>query len=223
MNTQPASAVQYALGLDLGQAHDPSALALLEQSRPAPTAEASYACRHLHRWQLGTPYPQIVKDVATIAGRLPYCTLAVDGTGCGRAVVDLFWQAALANVSIVPVLITAGHAVSQDEHGYWHVAKTQLVSVVQVLLQARRLKVAPALPLAPLAITELSNFKAKITPAGSETFSADWREGQHDDLCLAIALAAWAGEERMGGPWTVPEDRAGRGLMVDAPPGVFLE
>lgn len=222
MNTQPAPAKQYALGLDLGQAHDPSALALLEQTRPALPAEASYACRHLHRWQLGTPYPQIVKDVAAIAGRLPYCTLAIDGTGCGRAVVDLFWQAALANVSIAPVLITAGHAVSQDEFGYWHVAKTHLVSVVQVLLQSRRLKVAPALPLAQLAITELSNFKAKITTAANETFSGDWREGQHDDLCLAIALGAWAGEERMGGPFVVPDDPTARYLFADPPEGVFL-
>ena len=49
---------------------------------------------------------------------------------------------------------------------------------------------------------ELETFKARVTPAGSEQFLADWRKGQHDDLVLAVALAAWLGEEE-GGPLIV--------------------
>ena len=36
----------------------------------------------------------------------------------------------------------------------------------------------------------LEAFRVKITEAANETFGA-WREGQHDDLLLAVALAAW--------------------------------
>jgi hypothetical protein len=32
----------------------------------------------------------------------------------------------------------------------------------------------------------------KVTPAANEVFNA--REGEHDDLLLALALAAWNGE-----------------------------
>jgi hypothetical protein len=33
----------------------------------------------------------------------------------------------------------------------------------------------------------------KITPTANEAFGA-WREGAHDDLVLAVAIAAWEGE-----------------------------
>ena len=33
----------------------------------------------------------------------------------------------------------------------------------------------------------------KVTESANETFGA-WRDGQHDDLVLAIACAAWAAE-----------------------------
>ena len=47
-----------------------------------------------------------------------------------------------------------------------------------------------------ILIRELETFRVKITEAANETFGA-WREGQHDDLLLAVALAAWAGERAL--------------------------
>ena len=38
----------------------------------------------------------------------------------------------------------------------------------------------------------------KITLAANETFSA-WRERDHDDLVLAVALASWVGEQEGDG------------------------
>jgi hypothetical protein len=37
-------------------------------------------------------------------------------------------------------------------------------------------------------------FKVEITKSGHDTYGNDWRENEHDDLVLAVALAAWAGE-----------------------------
>jgi hypothetical protein len=74
-----------------------------------------------------------------------------------------------------------------------HVPKKDLVACAQVLLQARRLRVARELPLADVLVRELENFRVRITPAANEAFG-DWREGQHDDLVFALALAAWVGE-----------------------------
>jgi hypothetical protein len=63
---------------------------------------------------------------------------------------------------------------------------------VQLLLQARRLKVAK-LPEREVLMKELAAFKVKVTAAANETFEA-WRERDHDDLVFAVCLAAWMGE-----------------------------
>jgi len=89
------------------------------------------------------------------------------------------------------VSITAGSAVTQDQSvpGRWRVAKKQLASVVQVLLGHRRLLIADSLPEARVLKDELGQFSVKITQALNETYES-WREREHDDLVLAVALAA---------------------------------
>jgi hypothetical protein len=79
------------VGLDLGQASDFTALAVLER-RDVADGPASYGCRHLERFHLGTPYPTIVSAVAKMfdSPALLGAPLVVDGTGVGRAVVDMF-------------------------------------------------------------------------------------------------------------------------------------
>jgi len=44
---------------------------------------------------------------------------------------------------------------------------------------------------------ELDGFKVSINARGHDTYGNDvgmWRENPHDDLVLAVALAAWYGE-----------------------------
>jgi hypothetical protein len=73
------------------------------------------------------------------------------------------------------------------------VPKKELVSTLQVLLAARRLQVAPRLAEAPTLVRELLNFQVKVTRAAHEIFGT-WREDQHDDLVLALAVALWYAE-----------------------------
>jgi hypothetical protein len=197
----------FVLGLDLGQAQDYSALAVLERTwAPDPADDKalvrSYALRHLKRWPLGTAYPLIVAEVATLAGTPPldWPILGVDQTGVGGAVVGMLRAAALP-ARLRPVLITAGHATLLADDGVFHVAKKELVSVLQVLLQSRRLKIAP-LPERDLLLREFQTFKVKVTAAANETFEA-WRERDHDDMVLAVAIAAWLGEH-VGAPFQAP-------------------
>jgi hypothetical protein len=65
-------------------------------------------------------------------------------------------------------------------------------------------------------IKELQNFKVKITAAANEIFEA-WREGEHDDLLLAVAIAAWMGERMQGGSGGAG-GIAFRGLSMPPPP-----
>jgi hypothetical protein len=146
--------------------------------------------------------------VAELLGKLPTpnrIALIVDCTGVGRPVCDLFKKAKLP-AQTVPVTITAGHQVTNIGNEY-RTPKRTLASVVQAILQSRRLRIAGNLPEAQTLFRELTNFKVKVTLAGNETFES-WRESEHDDLVRALALAAWYGEQ--GGAafrmWFGPED-----------------
>jgi hypothetical protein len=198
------------IGLDLGQAQDFSALSIIEcvrtvtsqynlpgwESRVKTKDEIEQLhCIHLQRWQLRTSYPAIVADVVEmINGITPERTpdgkpiLAIDATGVGAAVVDLFKRERI-NAKLVPIQIVAGANVSK-ENGMTRVPKRDLVSVVQVGLQNRTLKIASGLHLAETLSRELQNFTVKITDAANDVYGA-WREGTHDDLVLAVALAVW--------------------------------
>jgi hypothetical protein len=194
------------IGLDLGKLSDFSALAALKWTIPQvcySNWKPDYEVPTLHRWPLGTSYKDIVAAVLKFQQTLakdstepPY--LIIDGTGVGEAVVESvveqFGQAK-ARGAFAAVTITAGNAVTQSQNrpGRWNVAKKQLVSILQVLLGMRRLHVAQALEHARVLQQELETFQVKVTEAGNETFES-WRERDHDDLVLAVALACWAAE-----------------------------
>ena len=141
-----APAPKYTLGLDLGQVKDYTALVILE--RHGEAEQAVFHARHLQRFPLGTPYPAIVSSVARMLQLPPLKDetprLAVDETGVGAPVVDLFRQAQL-NATLHPVHITGGSTINYDR-GVEFVPKRDLVSIVQVALQTEKLKIASALP-----------------------------------------------------------------------------
>jgi hypothetical protein len=210
----------FFVGLDLGQAQDFTALAVLERPLVEGSEESSYALRHLVRWPLGTPYTTIVPAVARLVAAAPLCgsDLVADQTGVGRALVDMLRAALVSRV--VPVTITGGHAVSMTPDGSFHVPKKELVTSLQVLLQGRRLQIARSLPQARTLTRELQNFQVRITAAANETFGV-WREGQHDDLVLAVALACWWAQRCPH--WGPDACSAGSPTpLSQAPPGVFL-
>jgi hypothetical protein len=201
--------LEYVVGLDLGKVSDPSALALLElrdtnRDEDEPTFDVTY----LHRWPIGTSYPKIVEGVAKMLQGEPFrgfrprpgwssvydtvqmpTTLAADSTGCGRPVVDMLEAAGLP-AHLMPIMITGGHKAHSD-HGSYYVPKRILVSTLQVALQTKRLAVAAKLPEAATLAAELQNFQMTITESANDTYEG--RQGAHDDLVLAVALALWAG------------------------------
>lgn len=212
---------EYLIGVDLGQAHDYTAICVLQRDtrrntdRQPATSESVYQVRHLERLKLGTPYPQQVERVAQVLERVKHQQdfehtwprpkpgtprLIVDQTGVGRPVVDMLRQAGMRG--LYAVTITAGDTPSRDGQDY-RVPKRELVSVLQVLLQTDRLAVAAALPEAATLTKEMLAFKVTISNTGHDSYGNDWRENDHDDLVLAVALAAWAGE-------TTPRVRAYR-------------
>ncbi len=191
--------IKYFTGLDLGQAAQFIGLAVLERTtvpdadRPGRT-QRHFAVRHLERFPLGTPYPAIGARLGELfrAPPLAHTTLVVDQTAVGQPVVGLLRRQRLP-ATIRPVTITAGNQHSIDERGVQSAPKKELVSTLQLLLQSRRIKVAPDLPESGTLAREFVRFRAKASASSSEMLEA-WRERPHDDLVLAVAIAAWLGE-----------------------------
>jgi hypothetical protein len=227
----------YYLGLDLGQARDYSALAIIEEQlyvgeawanevlfqqdydkglsagwvSPAAItpyqaglalrlsgqygrpAEVPLAVRHLQRFELGTKYTDVVDSVAALVRSEPLrrmpAVLLVDKTGVGAAVLDSFTH---ARIGAVAITLHGGSSVTRDPQRVgFRVPKRDLVTVTQVLLQNGRLQVAAGLPEAETLKKELLNFRVKIDPKTAHDSYEHWRESEHDDLVLAVSMAAW--------------------------------
>jgi hypothetical protein len=189
--------ITFYTGLDLGQARDYTAIIILEKLRDRDKSLngkplASYACRHIERLPLGTRYPEIVTYTGQLINSEQMAgnsCLTIDATGVGRPVCDMF---AAAGLEYTGVTITGGDSESRAE-GLYRVPKRKLVSALQVLLQEGRLEFNPSMPFADILTAELQNFKVKITEASNDTYGSG-REGEHDDLVLAMAVAAWKAE-----------------------------
>jgi hypothetical protein len=65
-----------------------------------------------------------------------------------------------------------------------------------VMFQNGRIKIAKKMKLAQIFREELINFKVKINLKTAHDSYEAWREGEHDDLVLPVALAAWFAERR---------------------------
>lgn len=86
------------------------------------------------------------------------------------------------------VVITGGRKISGNR-ARWSVSKGELVSKLQALLHSGDLRIAASLPDAAVLARELLDFCVRFTEAGNTTFNT--REGAHDDLVLALALAVF--------------------------------
>jgi hypothetical protein len=183
--------VRFVVGVDLGQTADYTAITILEERE-----EKSYDVRYLERLR-NTPYPAIVRRLDHLVRRLPEKpSMAVDATGVGRPVIDMIRDANLP-ATIYPITLTGGDAVVRDGMER-RVPKRDVASTIAVLLQTGRLRISRRLKESDTLLRELLNFRVKISLSGHDTYEA-WREQEHDDLVLAVGLAAWLFEKGRDG------------------------
>ena len=229
----------YIIGLDLAQSADYTGLVTLQRHETVD-GPARYDAIVLERWR-GLSYMAVPARVRQAERALQIAardqrfvrtgrdcalwdacdiTLVVDASGVGAAVIDVLADAGL---SPVPIIITGGFTVHPRDEGGYTVPKANLVAVVEVMLQGRRLQIADDLPHAHTLVSELRNFRYDHTASGRLRYGAgptggediSWRgDGSHDDLLLATALAAWYGETH------IPPglDVALSGAFLDLPP-----
>lgn len=192
--------VRFFMGLDLGQSHDPTAICVIKRTQfqelyghpkypETRTVRELFQCGYLERLPLGTTYPRVVSHVANLLQRPIWkdrIDLSIDGTGVGRPVVDMF---DVAKIPFTAVTITGGDTEVSVAHNDYRVPKIKLVSGIQALLHAGTLQIQKELADAETLVRELQDFRVAFSDAGRMTFNA--REGKHDDLVLALAIAVW--------------------------------
>jgi hypothetical protein len=193
-----------AVGVDVGQKRDPTAVAVLEvEERPRSADGHSrlddyYVVRFLERLPLGTPYPDVACRVAGILTKLDERaamrvrpSVYLDATGVGQPVVDLLTA---TGVTATPVYFTHGDRCTPRQDGTVVLGKALLVSQLQVLLQSGRVLLPRTMEARVLA-EELLNFELRVDEKANESFGA-FKVGTHDDLVSALGLAVMAGQRR---------------------------
>ena len=192
---------RFVLAVDLGQSHDYTAAVVIDSTGSG--SHRRHDVVHIDRFR-EVPYPEQVQRIAKLhqqlrdrAKRIEFrehdfasVDLVVDATGVGAPVLDMFHEADLRPRGVI---ITGGESSSRVD-GVDRVPKRELVTALQVALQAKRLRIAEALSLAELLMKELRGFRVQITLSGHARFGNDvgqWREADHDDLVLATSLGVW--------------------------------
>lgn len=209
---------EFVVGVDLGQAHDPTAIAVIEhvwvqvqhlyRSKACPEQlrawneairphRPQYNVRHLERLKLGTHYPEQVAHIAALVQREPLKDARVyyDYTGVGRPVGDLLHAARIRNLNRVHL---TGGQDSKAEGQRHAVSKVDLVSRLQAVLHTGELAIEESLPDAQVLARELADYRLNFTQAGNAQFNA--RSGAHDDLLIATGLALYGAQRPRIGP-----------------------
>lgn len=216
MRFEPVTERRVAVGVDLGQSKDPTSVAVIEQVRTIVPTESAVSLRAiangtarlaamqseleperfnlrlLEQAPLGEPYPAQALRIKRILARQQIAAadprVYMDFTGVGRPMYDIMRREGVPN--LVPVTISFQGGGSNAAGGQT-VPKLELVSRLQALMHTGRLHMPDeaAMPLAKVFRRELLDFRVTYTPVGNATFGA--REGAHDDLILAVALAVW--------------------------------
>ena len=195
--------LRYFVGLDLGQARNYTAMAVLERRWHQGTAQdfiasgtrgyqGEYRFRvvGLDRCSLGTPYPEVVEWVKGRLREYPAELIAaviVDATGVGSAVLQLLQRANLG-VRLIGVVITGNQAVpvgagANTVAGYYTVSRTELLTGLQVAVQAKQLTVA---------MSECREWEALSRELVLLRMEGK-RAGVQDDLAFGLGLAVWWG------------------------------
>ena len=193
-----------AIGIDVGQKRDPTAVAVVEaEERADPqtsTVADHYLVRHIERLELGTPYPAVAQRLAAIVANvqlharpadrlLP--TIWLDATGVGQPVVDLLAEAGL---SVTAVYFTHGDRLAENTQARTvSLGKALLVSRLQVLLQSRRVHL-PRTAEAETLARELLDYEIHVDEQANDRYGA-FMVGSHDDLVTALGLAVLAAQQ----------------------------
>ena len=197
---------QHIVSLSLGNAAEPSAVAVIDPRTEFERRDVRSGGRdwenyfdviHLERFAAGRPIPTVVDRMSEIMSgeRLTKnCHLLLDITSTGAAPIRVFESRGLYPAKEIDL---ANTGTDKSSGGVQQVPVRDVIGAAQVVLQTNRLKVASALDLASTLVGDLQSFDPKPVARG-----LDLRGGRNSDLVLALAVALWWGDNLT---WGAPE------------------
>jgi phage FluMu gp28-like protein len=183
----PAAEPPFVIGVDWARYGDYTAVAVLSGDR------AECGLVELCQFQ-GAAWSEAVARVADVALRYPNASVLCDATGAGDPVLE-WLRAALPGRRVDGLVFTPS-------------TKAELIDTLAWLIEQGSLKMAPD----PALLRELQHFQAVPTFAGAKLGA---RSGFHDDLVVALALAArqlgrrYRAQVQVAGPRVFSDERAG--------------
>src|SRR5215208_7172528 len=175
---------RYSLGVDLGQASDFTAIAVLEKTIVPPETA------------LFSP-----------TGERPGNRL-VEGTTVGRGICDMLdselkrrgtTTKGMPKVDFRRVSVTGSNTTLKRpdrSNGYWSVPKRDLIFPAVAAFQQGKIRIARGIADREALVNELKNYSRKTNIASGNTAFEPWRESDHDDLLFAVCLALWGWQTR---------------------------
>jgi hypothetical protein len=125
--------------------------------------------------------------------------LSFDVTGVGVAVADLLRSQRWPNRCHLTGISIHGGDVSRAANGKSYVPKRDLVSSLVVLFQSGELKIAAGLADQDVLLSELLNFRGRLSNSGHDTYGNS-AEVKNDDMVSACAFAAYRASLGRVGP-----------------------
>lgn len=197
------------IGLDLGRQVDWTASTEIDEEG------GLFWVRRLARWR---PEREDLSDVLYVladrleaAPHLVGASLVFDASGIGRKFVPLLLGSCLArDLDIYPVVATHGWRRPNqrwDREGTIFTPKRAIVGAFAEVLEGRRLRCEPSIPLAKEFRRELAVYRETEGPDGLPRWGAP--RGEHDDLVSCVQLAFWLFDvlARQGRGGFVPANR----------------
>lgn len=196
----------YILSLDLGQAQDYSAAVVLHRrwwragERPDPDmAKLWHGIPLILKWNLGTPYPKVVEEVAETCALLETkaqfgVKLIVDAGGPGRPVMDMLKERRLRPIGVT---ITAGDLPHDRDDGTMTVPKRDICSALVVAYQNGDVKANPRLAYADELEEQISKFGYVVKPRSRKVGYENLDPEVHDDIVVAASLGLWYSTTRL--------------------------
>ncbi|MEE4212680.1 MAG: hypothetical protein V2I43_25835 [Parvularcula sp.] len=191
---------RFLIGLDLGQAQDPSAYVVM-RDEAIPEWHTSITQRLGERQRTVVAADRIrdtsYVEVARIAGALMAssaiagrCHLCIDATGVGRAFGDVLDEMGIKHTKLQMV---GGMSENRDGR-FWNVSKNRLMAGLNGALHTRKLTLG-AFDQRDALAQEFSSFQVTWSAAGNMRLEGGDDEG-HADMVIATAMAWWLSDSR---------------------------
>ncbi len=207
----------FFVGVDIGQRHDFTAIAILElltvftnevdRVTYERKTKSHFRLRHIDRIPLNTEFESIVDYLVRLVSRQDLTDRAnviIDATGVGAPIYEMFYKRRAAREALRVVITGADEAHKEHGRPHWTVPRRDLLYGVENLLRNRQLDIATDSPHSKTLARELSLIERNFSQSGREILESS-RSTAHDDLVFALALAVWRAR-RHTAPAAVPPD-----------------